>query len=283
MLNLIDCHTHTQYSMDSDADIFRMAERACELGLAAYAITDHCECNWWYPAAHYGETDLSEDFDFGSDFEASVTAVTALKERYAGKLELICGTEMGQAMQAPDIAEKICADSRLDFIIASIHQVRDEKDFYYIDYSKMTMDEINGLLERYFREIYELCRWGKFDVLGHLTYCIRYMKMRSGIDPDLSRYDEIIAESFRELAQKGKGIEINTSGIRQGVGETFPGVKYVRLFRDMGGEFVSIGSDAHTVEDLGANIRDGAETAKAAGFSHLTYFRSRRPVQIPIE
>lgn len=282
MLNLIDCHTHTQYSMDSDADIDQMIQRACRLGLAAYAITDHCECNWWYPMEHYGKTDLSEDFNYASDFENSVSAVTAAKERYAGKLELICGTEMGQAMLAPEIAEKIAADKRLDFIIASIHQIKNEKDFCFIDYSNMSMDDIYDLLNRYFHEIYDLCKWGKFDVVGHLTYCIRYMKMRCGIDPDLSRFDDIIAESFRELSVKGKGIEINTSGIRQGVGACFPDIKYIKLFRDMGGEVLSIGSDAHTVEDLGANISDGAEAARAAGFKRITYFKNRKPYFINI-
>lgn len=283
MLNLIDCHTHTQYSMDSDADIDLMIQRACGLGLAAYAITDHCECNWWYPKEHYGDTDLSEDFNYAADFENSVSAVTAAKERYAGKLELICGTEMGQAMLAPEIAEKIAADKRLDFIIASIHQIKNEKDFYFIDYSNMSMDGIYDLLSRYFNEIYDLCKHGDFDVIGHLTYCIRYMKMRNGIDPDLSRFDEIIAESFRELARNGRGIEINTSGIRQGVGVCFPDVKYIKLFRDMGGEVMSIGSDAHTVEDLGANIREGADAARAAGFTRIAYFKNRKPHFINID
>ena len=79
---MIDCHTHTQYSMDSDADIIEMIDKAISLGLDAYAITDHCECNWWFPKEHYGETDLSEDFDYASDFENSVSAVTELKKKY---------------------------------------------------------------------------------------------------------------------------------------------------------------------------------------------------------
>ena len=100
-----------------------------------------------------------------------------------------------------------------------------EKDFYYINYTNMSSKQINDLLERYFREIYQLCKWGKFDVLGHLTYCLRYMKIRNGINPSLSRFDEIIAESFRTLAHNGKGIEINTSGIRQNFGTCFQSLK----------------------------------------------------------
>ena len=143
-------------------------------------------------------------------------------------------------------------------------------------------DKIYDLLERYFTELNEMCRTNSFDVLGHLTYCLRYMKQRHGIEPDISRFDDIIADSFRTLAQNGKGIEINTSGLRQGFGETFPNLRYTKLFREMGGEIISVGSDAHTAEDIGKNVRDGIEIAKAAGFTRIAYFKKRQPQFIAI-
>ena len=81
---LMDCHTHTQFSVDSEADIHLCVKRAAELGLAAYAITDHCECNGWYKEEHYPEEEryLRESFDYAADFEGSVSAVTALKEKW---------------------------------------------------------------------------------------------------------------------------------------------------------------------------------------------------------
>ncbi len=283
-MNLIDCHTHTQFSMDSDADIVQMIERAKSLNLSAYAVTDHCECNFWYEREHYSAEQilLADDyFNYKQDFDNSVNAVNALKEKYSD-FNLICGVEMGQAMADIEVAEKIVNDTRLDFVISSVHQIKGEKDFYYIDYANMTMDEIYNLLERYFIEVYELCKWGKFDVLGHLTYCIRYMKMRNGINPDLKRFDDIIAESFRKLAQKDKGIEINSSGIRQNCGYTFPSLEYVKLFHDKGGEIISIGSDAHTVDDIGADVVTAIEVAKTAGFRRICYFRERKPYFLDI-
>lgn len=284
-MNLIDCHTHTQFSVDSEADINECVRRVAELGLAAYAITDHCECNAWYPEEHYSakEKEVLDTFDYANDFEASVSAVTALKEKYAGKLNLICGTELGQILHDKEVAEKVNADKRLDFIIGSNHQIFGEKDFYYLDYEKMSMDDIYALLECYFKEVAEMCRTGLFDVLGHITYCLRYMKQRSGIEADISRFDDIIAESFRTLAQNGKGIEINTSGLRQGFGATFPDLKYTKMFRELGGEILSVGSDSHTVADIGADVQAGAEIAKAAGFTHLTYFKERKPVFVKID
>ncbi|MGN0675879.1 MAG: histidinol-phosphatase HisJ family protein, partial [Oscillospiraceae bacterium] len=244
-MNLIDCHTHTQFSVDSDADINQMIEKACYIGLAAYAVTDHCECNRWYSKEHYTDDDTYQYYDFGTDFENSVSAVTKLKEKYSGRLNLICGVEMGQATHEFDIAEKIISDSRVDFVIGSMHQLPKTEDFAFLEYDKMSLEEIYDLAERYFLEIYKLCKWGKFDVLGHLTYNLRYIKGVGGIDLDISRFDEIIADSFKALIEKGKGIEINTSGFRQKYGDTFPSLKYVKLFRELGGEIISIGSDAH--------------------------------------
>ena len=284
-MKLMDCHTHTQFSVDSEADIGLCVKRAAELGLAAYAITDHCECNAWYGEEHYSDDEkkLRESFDYAADFENSVSAVTAIKEKYAGRLNLLCGVELGQILHDTEAAKLVNADSRVDFIIGSVHQVLGEPDFYFIDYEKLTMDEIYGLLERYFKEVCDLSRTDLFDVVGHMTYCLRYMKQRHGIEADISRYDDIIAETFRCLAQNGKGIEINTSGLRQGFGDCFPNLKYVKLFRDMGGEIVTIGSDSHTVEDIAANTAEGAELAGAAGFRRLAYFKKRKPYFIDIK
>lgn len=281
-MKLIDCHTHTQFSVDSDADISEMIEKACRLGLAAYAVTDHCECNRWYSEDHYPDEDTYRYYDFGDDFENSVSAVTKLKGKYSGKLNLICGVEMGQATHDFDIAEKIVSDSRLDFVIGSMHQLPKTEDFAFIEYDKISPKDIYDLAERYFLEINKLCKWGKFDVLGHLTYILRYIKGSAGIDLDISPFDEIIADSFKALIEKGKGIEINTSGLRQKYGDVFPSLKYVRLFRKMGGEILSVGSDAHCTADLGKGIREGAEIAREAGFANLCFFKERKPVFIKI-
>lgn len=281
-MNLIDCHTHTQFSVDSDADINQMIEKAVSLGLSAYAITDHCECNCFYPKEYYTENTFSDYFNYKKDFENSVSAVTLLKEKYRNKLNLICGIELGQATHDFETAEKIISDKRLDFVIGSMHQLPQKQDFAFIDYSQYSYGDIQNLLEDYFREIYKLCQWGNFDILGHLTYTLRYMYNYFKKDIDISPYDDIIAESFKLLIQNGKGIEINTSGLRQSYGQTFPTLKYVRLFRQLGGEIISVGSDAHTIQDLGTGISKGTEIALQAGFTRLCYFKQRKPVFINI-
>lgn len=274
---LIDCHTHTQFSVDSEADINQMIEKAIDLGLYAYAITDHCECNRWYDESQYQNETTYRYFDFGRDFENSLSAVTELKKKYDGKIQLICGVEMGQALQDEEIAEKIISDKRLDFVIASMHQLPKTEDFAFLDYTQYSQSEIKALLERYFKEVYDLCVWGKFDILGHLTYVLRYIEGAYGIKVDLKPYNDIIEGIFKEVISKGNGIEINTSGLRQAYNNTFPTLEYVKLYKDLGGEILSLGSDTHFVEHVGCGIYEGAEIAKKAGFRYIAYYKNRKP------
>ena len=279
---LIDCHTHTQFSVYSEADVNLMIERAIELQLSAYAITDHCECNRWYGEERYKGEDAYPYFDFGKDYENSVSTVTKLKEKYSGRINLICGTEMGQALQDIEVAEKIISDKRLDFVIASLHQLPKTEDFAFLDYTKFTQPEIKVLLERYFTEIHKMCLWGKFDILGHLTYVLRYIEGAYNIKVDMKPYDFIIEEIFKAVISNGCGIEINTSGLRQKYGDCFPSYDYVRLYRELGGEILSLGSDTHFVEDVGKGISEGAEIAKRAGFDYIAYYKNRKPEFIKI-
>ncbi|MCI7350510.1 MAG: histidinol phosphate phosphatase, partial [Ruminococcus sp.] len=94
--------------------------------------------------------------------------------------------------------------------------------------------------------------------------------------------EELIAESFKTLISNGKGIEINTSGLRQKYGKTFPDLSYLKLYKDLGGEILTIGSDAHCTADLGKGVKEGSELAQAAGFKRICYFEERKPVFVEI-
>jgi histidinol-phosphatase (PHP family) len=263
-MNLIDCHTHTNISPDADkrATVELYCKKARNIGLKYIAVTEHLEINKY-----------DEEKD---TFEKSMSENTRQKEHFP---YLISGLEMGQATQDFTIAEKVLEDKRLDFVIGSIHELPGREDFAFINYHNLNT---KYLLKENFLEILRLCKWGKFDVLGHLTYVLRYMS-KAGINTDLQPYNEIIAESFRELISKGKGIEINTSGLRQIYGKTFPTIKYVKLFKDLGGDVISVGSDAHNASDLCRGIKEGAEMALEAGFEYLTVFKERKPIKIKIE
>lgn len=279
---LIDIHTHSNISPDGENTPEEMCERAIELGLSAYAITDHCEVSTWFEEDYYDKMGArkSEDpfvkYNYRDRFFSGTDYVSKLKEKYEGRLELLCGTELGQATQGWEGAEDVVLCEKLDFIIGSLHQNREEDDFGYLQYDKNNIQQIKKLLCDYFNEMLEMCRWGKFDSLGHLTYPLRYISA-AGIDVDMNPYEENIRKIFKVLIENGKGIEINTSGLRQAYGKTFPDLHYVKLFRELGGEILTLGSDAHCTADLGKGIINGAEIAEEAGFKYISYFKNRKP------
>ena len=282
---LLDCHTHTHNSPDADnKSVADLCRRAVEMGLDTLAVTDHCEANRFYSMEYYNAVPQPDNeydtYDFRDYFLKSMAENTEAKELFKGKLNVVCGIELGQANRDLKAADEILADKRLDFIIGSMHERPNHLDFAFLDYSK---ENIPLLLDEYFNEIYKLCQWGKFDVLGHLTYTLRYIEGEYGFKADMSPYNEIIAESFRLIAQKGKGIEINTSGLRQKYKKTFPTLEYVKLFRDLGGEIISVGSDSHTPDDLAKGIKEGLEIAAAAGFKNVCRFEKHEPVFMPIK
>lgn len=279
MINLIDMHSHSKNSPDARDTVMDMCNRAKELNLKAYAITDHVECKNlnWYNKNEKGEKIFIAAFE--DVFNGSMNDITAAKQYFGDSLNLLYGIELGEPMQDIKTAEKYISDSRLDFIIASLHEIKNHEDFYYLDYEK---ENIPLLFETYFSEIYETCVWNKFDVLGHFTLPLRYIAEHGNKRPDMKPYEEIIRNCFKVLIENGKGIEINTSGLRQKMKDTMPSLEYVKMFRQMGGEILTIGSDAHNKNDIGKGLSEAQEMAKQAGFKYLTYFKNRKPQFVKI-
>lgn len=282
-MNLIDCHTHSTNSPDGYGAPEAMVLEAVSKGICAYALTDHCEINRWFRREHYRDGELScnprDTYDFAHSFETAMEDNIRLKEKYSGKIELISGIELGQAQFDFGLAAAVSSDARLDFTIASLHQIKGYDDFAFTDYNE---NDPGAMVRQYYREMLEVCRKGSFDILGHLTYPLRYIEGNNNIKINMTKNDEIICEIFRTLIERGKGIEINTSGLRQKYGKTFPDMKYLKMYRQMGGDIISLGSDAHRCEDIGAGIKEGIELAAEAGFKYLSIFKNHKVQAISI-
>ena len=259
-----DSHTHTSFSFDSEAPAEIMAQRAVELGIEHYTFTDHLEINM------ENAVEVAEN---------GAKTIPLLQEKYKDKINLYFGIELGQALHNKVLSEKILADYDFDFVIGSLHNIEGEEDFYFIDYTRIDVDEI---LRRYFDELLDLAQWDGFDVLGHITYPLRYICGKYGIDVDMTKYSDAVDEIFRTIIRNGKGIEINTSGLFTEIKQTSPDLPLVKRYRELGGEIITIGSDAHYPERVGAGIREAIETARAAGFTKISYFEKRKPKFINI-
>ncbi len=268
---IYDSHTHSDNSPDGYHSVTFLCENAIEKGMAGFALTDHCDINVYFQDK-YDKTIRQSNFE-----------MMKAKSIFSDRLELSAGVELGQPLQALENAEQVLASYDFDFVICSLHNNLNQQDYYFINYNDPELD-IKDLFDRYFQELLETIAWGKFDVLGHLTYPLRYMngiykKNYSFLD---HYYDEIVAV-MKGVIQQGKGIEINTSGLRQPVGVTLPDLPYIKLYKQLGGEILTIGSDSHTAQDIGAGIADGILIAKEAGFDYYTFFQDRKPKMIKID
>lgn len=269
----IDLHTHSTNSFDGYDSPEAMILSAMEKGVEIYALTDHCEVNRWFSRNHYDYEPFPQDtFDFAHDFEIAMEDNIRLKEKYKGKIKFLSGVELGNIQHDTGLAKSIAKDKRLDFIIGSLHQNIGQDDFAFIDYNTENAD---NLLENYFNEEYILCKEGDFDTLGHITYPLRYIEGNYGIKIDLSKYEEIIAQCFKTVISRGKCIEINTSGLRQKYKKSFPDKELLVLYKDLGGKYITTGSDAHNTDDISKGFSYAAEMSEYFGFT-MCYFEGRK-------
>ena len=252
---LCDFHTHSDNSFDAESSVDEMCRAAISRGISAIAITDHCEAPY---------INLGENCEFGSfdrQIPKSVKDALAAKKKYEGKLKVLCGVELGEPMHDPEQTAHALKYADFDFILASVHNLRNRDDFYYMDYSKVDVDEILRLAKRPLRYIFE----------------------RTGVFPDLTKHMSQIENIFNILIKNKKALEINVSGLYQPVKTTLPHQELINLFHSMGGEYVTIGTDAHIADRVGVGIEKGILAAKNAGFKHYSVYEKHNPILIEIE
>lgn len=261
-----DSHTHSENSFDGKDSVMMMAERAAQLGLYSLTITDHCDCDLYY------------EQKFRQDIEGSLRDIVRARAQYHDRLRLYTGIELGQPTQDERAAEEALSLGEYDFVLGSLHNLKGEKDFYFLTY---TPENVPPLLDRYFDELLELAKTDYFDSLAHMTYPFRYIEGHK-IPVDTQKYAEQIDEILKELIRRQKALEVNTSGLRQVIGKTFPDEAIVRRYYELGGRYITVGSDAHRWGDVGAGIEDAFVMLLKCGFTHFTVYHRHEPMMLPI-
>lgn len=262
---LADYHVHCSCSPDCDTPPEVQVQAALAAGLEALCFTDHVDM------ANRAGVIGPYDFDW-----AEIRRVNReLRERFGHRLALPMGTELGLAHMDLDMADRyLDAVPELDFVIASQHHVSARCGGIDLwDYT-FPPEQLRTMLEDYFDDLLTVAKWGRFSVLGHLTLPVRYM-LRSGLpQPNLTLYRDQIDTLLKCLAENGLGLECNTS---KGSGLHLPDGDILRRYRELGGEIVTLGSDAHTPEAVGAGIRKAQELLRECGFRYVCAFRERKP------
>ena len=202
--------------------------------------------------------------------------VARARKTFGDRLQISMWMELGEGHHDLSQARELTSGDGIDFVIGSLHKPRNSPDYYEIDYSRKGLD-LNELFRVYYDEMIEMASAGCYDVIGHLNLPLRYMNEYTRARVDLSSYLGCTRRVLREAARAGKGIEINTSSLWRGIGYTLPTAEIVKMFREEGGEIVTIGSDAHRLEHVGSALDGGIKCLASAGFDKFAFYKNRVP------
>lgn len=271
---ITDMHVHSQFSSDSTELPQAIIETAIAKGFSYVYFTDHHDID--FPINEQEPT-----VDFQLDFETYIKTLCELREIYRSRIEVRLGVEQGIC---PETAPRIAALSNqypFDFVIGSSHlSSLNNGDPYYPEYyaGKTNMEAYR---EYFMSEVENVSLTDGFDVYGHLDYAVRYCP-----DPtfvyNFKDYQDIFEVLLKRLIEKGKGIEINTSGIAK-IGYPHPHIEALKLYKELGGEIITVGSDAHKKEDIGFGFEVAEELLRGVGFEYYTVFKERKAEFIKLD
>ncbi len=260
---LWDVHMHSQFSGDSKAPQEDMIMTAMDVGLGGICFTDHLDLD--YP----GYPDM-----FLLDLPNYVASVTSMREKYASRFPVRLGIELGLQPQLAELHRDILTQYPFDFVIGSSHVVHGA-DPYFASFYEGRREE--DCYREYFESVLENIKaFDGFDVYGHIDYVVRYGPTRNE-NYSWTQYQDVIDEILKLLIEKGKGIELNTGGFKYGLGHPNPTEEIIARYGQLGGEIITIGSDAHAPEHIAFDFKKVVPILKEAGFAYFTVFKERKP------
>ena len=264
MITAPDYHVHTNFSNDCQSEMTAVCEAAISRGVREIAFADHLDFGGFDPALN----DL--------DVPAYLAGIARCQRLYGDRLTILAGVEVGEGHLFQCEAAAVLGAFEFDLVLGSLHYVdrRPVWDGRY--YLGQTLEE--GL-EAYFSELALLVSKADFDVLGHFDIVLRAAYGAFGRTRlDYTPYEATIRGILRTLVERGKGLEINTATLQRGMAAMNPPLQVLRWYRELGGEILTFGSDAHTVGAVGGSFDAAVALAQAAGFERLARFENRQAI-----
>lgn len=273
MALLTDFHVHTEISHDGRSSWYDMVMAEYRAGVRYLCVTDHCDTvHWRTRELNPGcleiprrEREMFEQY----------------RDLLPRDLNLRLGMEAGEVHYHPELLPRLTEAPWLDFILGSFHITKQYGDYYLLDYGDPAFRA--ELWDIYLDNLQQIADLDFFDVMAHIGYWRRYA-WKQGIDEGLSleRHGDRVEALLKTLIRNGRGVEVNCSGLRDGCGP-FPSEEILRLYRSLGGEIVTVGSDAHRTEDAAKCVAEGHELLQSIGFRYVTVFTRHRPEFIPLD
>jgi len=259
---LKDYHIHTCFSCDSRASMERVCRAALARGMVEVAITDHADFE-----------PLDDCYGYLRP-RAWWEALRRCRAAFEGRLTIRAGVEFGEGHRFRDRVAEVLSAYPYDLALGSLHWAGGRPAWLrsFFD-GGLSLDDGLAL---YFDELALLAAEADYDVLAHLDFVRRAVHQRFGLQElDLRSHEELVRRVLRIVVERGKGLEVNTRTARQGIGGPSPPLQVLRWFREEGGRIVTLGSDAHRPEEVGAGFERALAMAREAGFEELAAFERR--------
>jgi histidinol-phosphatase (PHP family) len=255
---LADYHMHTSFSDDSVYPMKDCINRAISLGFDEICFTEHID---------YGCVNA-----YCCDCQTYLDTVRKYQKEYSDKITIKYGIEFGAQARHKKYFKEIFDKYPFDFVLLSFHQV-DDKELWNQDFQTgKTQEEYNRI---YFEEMLKTAQaFDFYSVLAHIDLMRRY-------DPNgeypFEKSREIIEEILKHVIASGKGIEVNTSSFRYKLNDLCPATPIIKLYKELGGEIITIGSDSHRETQVGDHVREVREILKSMGYKYFTTFDKMVP------
>lgn len=265
---MYDFHIHSDFSMDCKSSMEDMVLEAIRKNMKSICFTDHIE---------FEATDKKIDMAFRpKDYFKKNKQI---KYKFFKNIEVLTGVEIGMQPHLIERYNSFISKEPFDFVIMSIHSI-EGKDMYHSNF----LDEntpIEATLKYYENVLNSVKNFQNYDILGHIDLIDRYFDNFSLI-PDLKEYIDIVEDIFKVIISSGKGIELNTSGLRYGLKYYHPKIELLKLYKKLGGEIITIGSDAHEPNFVGHDYKKAEKLLRELGYKYIFIYRNRKkfPIQI---
>ena len=267
-----DFHMHSNFSGDSQAALGHMVHGAVAKGLTTICFTDHNDPSFPYLKGEEGMFDL--------DTDRYMDSVIQTADLYKNTIDIRHGVEIGIQSHIYEDLSKYVSKYPFDFVIGSSHLCLGMDPYQPVFWEGRNLKD--GL-NVYFEDIRQnVHNFKDYDVYGHLDYIVRYAPTQNK-DFRFADYSDILEDILKTIIDSGKGIEVNSAGFRHGLNAPNPCADILKLYRSLGGEILTTGSDAHKPEDIAFGYERLASLLQQCGFQYYTIFKNRKPEFIKID
>ncbi len=262
----MDYHIHTSFSEDGDDTLEAMCWRAIALEIPEIGFSEHWDVGPYEPKPRYFKP------------EPWYAELERLRGLFVGKLVLRAGVEIAEPHLYPQETAEVLQRVPFDYVIGSVHFVGRNFMFQGKYFQNHSADEV---FDSYFDELDRMVRTADLDIVAHFDIPARTGIPIFGYDP--LRYEEKIHSILKTCIERSLALDVNVSGLRKPAQNIMPDPIILKWYAEMGGQRLTLGSDAHRLPEVGLHLDKGLEAVRASGINHITQFERRQALLLPLE